>query len=83
MELESDTQRNNGINRIQRQKENALQMETNTAHHRRAVRTEQQKADMFRAAGMNRKASDCMDKIKAYRSTYDDMCKKRRLAAKT
>ena len=41
----------------------------------RAVRTEQQKADMFRAAGMNRKASDCMDKIKAYRSTYDDMCK--------
>lgn len=41
----------------------------------RAVRNEQQKADMFEAAGMKRKAGDCKDRIKAYRSTYDDMCK--------
>ena len=40
-----------------------------------AVKNEQQKADMFTAAGMNRKADDCKDRIKAYRSTYDDMCK--------
>ena len=41
----------------------------------RAVRNEQQKADMFEAAGMKRKAGDCKDRIKVYRSTYDDMCK--------
>lgn len=41
----------------------------------RAVRNEQQKADMFEAAGMKIKAEDCKSKIKAYRNTYDDMCK--------
>lgn len=41
----------------------------------RAVRNEQQKADMFEAAGMKRKAGECKDRIKAYRNTYDDMCK--------
>lgn len=40
----------------------------------RAVRNEQQKADMFTAAGMKRKAEDCKDRIKAYRNTYEDMC---------
>ncbi len=40
----------------------------------RTVRNEQQKADMFTAAGMKRKAEDCKDRIKAYRNTYEDMC---------
>lgn len=41
----------------------------------RNIRTEQQKANMFEAAGMNKKAADCKAKINAYRGTYDDMCK--------
>lgn len=41
----------------------------------RGVRNEQQKADMFDAAGMKRKAQDCRDRVKAYRDKYEDMCK--------
>ena len=40
----------------------------------RGVRCEQQKADMFDAAGMKRKALDCKDRVKLYRDKYDDMC---------
>lgn len=40
----------------------------------RGVRCEQQKADMFDAAGMKRKALDCKDRIALYRNKYDDMC---------
>ncbi len=41
----------------------------------RGVRNEQQKADMFDAVGMKRKAQDSRDRVKAYREKYDDMCK--------
>lgn len=41
----------------------------------RGVRNEQQKADMFDAAGMKRKAQNSRDRVKAYRDKYDDMCK--------
>lgn len=41
----------------------------------RGVRNEQQKADMFDAAGMKRKAQDCRDRVKACRDKYEDMCK--------
>lgn len=40
----------------------------------RGVRCEQQKADMFDAAGMKRKALDCKDRSALYRNKYDDMC---------
>lgn len=40
----------------------------------RGVRCEQQKADMFNAAGMKRKALDCKDRVTLYRNKYDDMC---------
>lgn len=42
----------------------------------RSVRTEQQKANMFRAAGNNIKAKECEARVKAYRNKYDDMCSK-------
>lgn len=42
----------------------------------RNIRTEQQKANTFEAAGMHRKAADCKSKIKTYREAYDDMCNK-------
>lgn len=41
----------------------------------RNIRTEQQKANMFEAAGMNKKTAGCKAKINAYRGAYDDMCK--------
>lgn len=42
----------------------------------RNIRTEQQKANTFEAAGMHRKAADCKSKVKTYRKVYDDMCNK-------
>lgn len=42
----------------------------------RSVRTEQQKANMFRTAGNNIKAKECEARVKAYRNKYDDMCRK-------
>lgn len=42
----------------------------------RSVRTEQQKANMFKAAGNNIKAKECEARVKAYRNKYDDMCSK-------
>lgn len=42
----------------------------------RGVRCEQQKANMFKAAGNNIKAQDCNARVKAYRQKYDDMCEK-------
>ena len=41
----------------------------------RGVRNEQQKADVFDAVGMKRRAQDCRDRVKAYRDKYEDMCK--------
>lgn len=41
----------------------------------RGVRNEQQKADVFDAAGMKRRAQNCRDRVKAYRDKYEDMCK--------
>lgn len=42
----------------------------------RSVRTEQQKANMFRAVGNNIKADECAARVAAYRNKYDDMCRK-------
>lgn len=40
----------------------------------RAVRTERQKAEMFKAAGMKQKAQECTAKTTVFRAKYDDMC---------
>lgn len=40
----------------------------------RAVRTERQKAEMFKAAGMKQKAQECTTKAAVFRAKYDDMC---------
>lgn len=42
----------------------------------RGIRTEQQKANMYDAAGMRRKADECRNKAKVYRNAYDEMCAK-------
>ena len=41
----------------------------------RGVRNEQQKANVFDAVGMKRRAQNCRDRVKAYRDKYEDMCK--------
>ena len=42
----------------------------------RGIHTEQQKANMYDAAGMRRKADECRNKAKVCRNAYDEMCAK-------